>query len=1041
MNFPDRIFAVGGAGKEIVLTVLETEWIVRELLRPRPQPASLIVTIMDSAEGEQNADRQRIGDIEDRIAELESELRDPSEGRTGSIDVQYKMVTDSIQLSSSIDLLGDDAVPRITAGNGMETDDWWLDESHINENLDFAKGVVRKRGLGKAIYYKAYAEDDSISRYTDLAEKGKVAILGGLGGGTGSGIVIDLARQLKQKHRTAEITLFGILPNHTEGLEESTNAMAALSELEHLSLTEEPIFKDMVLIPIDPTNFDGKTGDRIKTEQFLQELDESVAYLLTSYYNTQGLEDPFADSPQYAPFTIGIPQVLRYRVEAINDARESVRETLNAKEEAQRVEDEIYSSVRRFIEKHYDTGNVDPGVRDLDEADLRDRLNDVKEIIDLDLFQELNYESIAIFEDIIRDSEAESNNLTEQIDIMATSLRAVDTSGEVGTFVDDIDEHLADLLEQELSLIGRKKEILVERKAIDSKRVREAIEFLLGSGDGASPAGVRLSKLEARHDDLEDQRNRVESDLSETNTELEEIRKEQSETVERQLTEWQRAASNSLEELRECDTEKIDTEVRQLQGALEEFAATLTNAQSNEEVDGVDPGEIRQHLEEIESQLNAAGIAFDEQRRDIEASIKALKHAREAHLKINQDEGMIEGLTPWESDSEQQRQEGQKDFRMQKNTLNDHGIFEVGLPTDRFTASTNFSGADVVDQVQQRRDEIEDEIIDAIRDRTEELRQTRIQSLRSSLSEQSPSIDELSEIARDGLWDDVSATDDLEEQKEDLESELEDLEREIDVYQPTIELFQDLNSRREVLEKHLSEYHDQRAQLDTDTDQSQRREDDYVYVKQIKPDDVFRTTGTDDIADSDISQSREESQRIKSNLDELARNARNQQYTGLQRRKLSQGQKRYDDLRVRVAFMSRAIDQLGSETLDFEDTFSNAFNLGRSGNRNKRFTTWKRDIGGPWDIGFSVFIDGVFLDNIRKVVQADGYFNGYSEKTEQDSDILVHHSYGLENGYYVRRSDLLNMENPEDVSFYLRDESAVIDDLLSDFSQKVTHKE
>jgi len=1039
MNFPDRIFAVGGAGKEIALTVLETEWIIEELLRPRPDPASLTVTIMDSAEGEQNADRQRIAEIEDRIAETESELRDPSAGRTGSIDVQYKMVTDSIMLSSSIDLLGDDAVPRIAAGNGMEEENWWLDESYINENLDFAKGVVRKRGLGKAIYYKAYAEDDSISRYTDLPEKGKVAILGGLGGGTGSGIIMDLARQLKEKQRTAEITLFGILPNHTEGLEESTNALAALSELEHLSLTEEPVFKDTILIPIDPTDFDGKTGDRIKTEQFLQELDESVVYLLTSYYNTQGLEDPFADSPRYAPFTIGIPQVLRYRVEAINDAREGVRETLNAKEEAQRVEDEIYSSVRRFVEKHYDTDRVDPGVRDLDEADLRDRLNDVKEIIDLDLFRELNYESIAIFEDIIDDSESESDSLTEQIDIMSTSLRAVDTSGEVGTFVDDIDEHLAELLERELSLIGRKKDILVERKAIDDKRVREAVEFLLGAGDGASPAGVRLSKLETRLEDLEEQQSRVETDLSSTVDELEEIREEQSDKVERQLTEWEREASGKLEELRECDAELIDDEVRQLQGALEEFGATLSNAETSGEIEGVDSSAVRQHLETIEAQLDAAGIPFDENRRDIEGSITALKRARTAHIKINQDESLIEGLTPWESDSEQERQEGQKDFRMQKNTLDDNGVFEVGLPTDRFTVNTNFSGREIVERVEQRRDTIENETIDAIRSRTQNLSQERVRSFRSTLSERDPSIEELREIARDALWDDVSATDDIEERKEELEAELADIERELDVYQPTIELFQDLNSRREVLEKHLSEYQEQRAQLDTDTDQTPRREDDYVYVKQIKPSDVFRTTGTDDIADSDISHSREESQRIQNNLDELARNARNQQYTGLQRRKLSHGKKRYDDLRIRVAFMSRAIDQLDSDALDFEDTFSNAFNLGRSGNRNKRYTTWKRDIGGPWDIGFSVFIDGVFLDNIRKVVQADGYFNGYTEKAAEGGDILVHHSYGLEDGYHVRRNSLLNMEDPEDVGFYLRDESNVIDDLLSEYSEQVQH--
>jgi len=128
----------------------------------------------------------------------------------------------------------------------------------VNENLDFAKGVVRKRGLGKGIYYKAYSEDDEMSSIVDLPQKGEVAIIAGLGGGTGSGILVDLAYHLKEQHPTSEITLFGVLPNHTEGIKESTNAHAVLSELEHLRLEGDSPFEDYVLVPIDPTGFDGK---------------------------------------------------------------------------------------------------------------------------------------------------------------------------------------------------------------------------------------------------------------------------------------------------------------------------------------------------------------------------------------------------------------------------------------------------------------------------------------------------------------------------------------------------------------------------------------------------------------------------------------------------------------------------------------------------------------------------------------------------------------------------------------------------------------
>lgn len=63
MKFPDRIFAVGGAGKAIAMELLESEWVLRGILEPRPDPVSLTITILDTAEGEQNNDKQRIADI------------------------------------------------------------------------------------------------------------------------------------------------------------------------------------------------------------------------------------------------------------------------------------------------------------------------------------------------------------------------------------------------------------------------------------------------------------------------------------------------------------------------------------------------------------------------------------------------------------------------------------------------------------------------------------------------------------------------------------------------------------------------------------------------------------------------------------------------------------------------------------------------------------------------------------------------------------------------------------------------------------------
>lgn len=185
MTLPDRVFTIGGAGKDIGMELLESDWLLREILRPRRDPKQLTITFLDTAEEERDDDLNRIEAIRQRRDELKAELRDTNQGRVGDIDIRYKLITENIMLNSQIDLTGEDIVPRIVAGNGIDEGNWWIDEDHIEENLNFAKGAVRKRGLGKAMYYKAYAEDDELATLIDIPSKGEVAIIGGLGGGTG----------------------------------------------------------------------------------------------------------------------------------------------------------------------------------------------------------------------------------------------------------------------------------------------------------------------------------------------------------------------------------------------------------------------------------------------------------------------------------------------------------------------------------------------------------------------------------------------------------------------------------------------------------------------------------------------------------------------------------------------------------------------------------------------------------------------------------------------------------------------------------------
>jgi hypothetical protein len=1034
MKLPDRIFAIGGAGKEIAFTLLEAEWVLRDLLQPRPNPESLKVSILDTAIGERNDDRQRIQDIRTRINEIKADLREDNKNRVGDITIEYKLVTEDIQLTGSIDLIGDDAVPRITAGNGMEESDWWLQPEYINENLDFARGVVRKRGLGKAIYYKAYAEDDQMKTFVDLPDKGKVAIFAGLGGGTGSGILFDLAEELQEQQRTAEITLFAILPNHTEGVKENTNAYAALSELEYLSLNDENLFKDRILLPIDPTGFDGKTGNTIQTGEMLEELDEAIIYLVTAYYNNPDLEDPFNSNPSYAPFTIGIPQILRYNVEAITEGREALRNILDKKEESLQAEEELYTELSRFLAKHYSEPDDESGLRDLDQTDLRERLEKTEELLNFDLFNELEYESVSMFQEIVEDAKSESEAVSDQIDIVSASIRAVDTSAQTGNFVDSIDEHLAEIIERDLQLLSQRKDLFRHRMAVDDSRIRDTLEYIMGADDGSSNPGVKIQRLEAKVEELSEKEERLADRLDETEQELTSIKDEQADKIDRNLRNVMREVEGQLEALEGIRALDVESNISRLQTQLDQYRTTITNADDIESAENADHRELTQTLSEIEDGLERVGIDFQRERQDIEGSLADLRQAREAFLKMNEEEGTFEKITPWTSSTEEEREEAHKDYRMQKNKLDDRDVLSVGT-TNQFTVDIEYTGDQILRQVDRRQQDLEKDITGEVQERLEDPDPMVMEDLQAVLED---GVDRgwFEERLRDAFAEELDGTTEIVSRREDLERDLDAATDELDSYESTVDLFQEVNNRRDVFVENLSSFYRERAEYDEDSDRTVSTEDDeYVYMKNIRPVDVFRATGDDSIDNSDLFNSREEKQRVRNNLEELAKNARNEQYTGLARRKFSKDGVRYDGLRVRAAVMSRAVDDVDPEALDFEDVYSGAFDLGASGKRvESPYTSWQYDAGAPWDIGLAVFVDGVFLDNLRKMVQADGYESGYHRRKEElGDDIVSHHSYGLDDGFRVVRDTVLNVEADDDLEFILRDENSIVNDLLDDY--------
>lgn len=1038
MNFPDRIFAIGGAGKAIAFTLLEQDWVLESIIEPTlSTPQTVTVTIIDSADGpEHDQDLERVRDARRRVQKFKDEARESGEGRPGDIEIDYKLLTGNVQLNSQIDLIGDQATERITAGNGMDEEDWWLDGSHIKENLDFATGVVRRRALGKAVYYKAYAEDSSLSSVVDLPQRGRVAVLVGLGGGTGSGVFLDLARQIQERQRTAEITLFGVLPNDSEGPKESANAYAALSELEALNVQGDPIFKDRVLLPIAPTGFDGKLGDRARVDEVLQEFDEAIVYLLAGYYNQEGTEDPFADSPAYAPFIIGVPQVLRYNVEAIEDARQSLSTILELKREALNAEERIYEELDRFVTREYGPESPTGSLSEVDRVDLEGRIESIEELLNFELFEELDYETLDLFGDMLEQAESEGEDIKDQIEILTGNLRTVDVTRSA-EFKDDIDRNLSEIIEQDLRLISKRLEMLLLRHEIEESDIRDAVENVLSAGD-TTVSGLLVQTLEATKENLEQRASNLKAEIEETNQEIESIREQNSDEINRRFDRWENEVEDAFSQLEATDGDAIERQVDSLMNELQTFAGELSSAQTQDEVDQVSDAEISRQLNQLEDEFQAVGANFSEFKSSIQQSVDALRKARQSIITINKDKSAFESLAPWETSTEQERDDANRDYRIQRTKMDDEGVFRVGADTQVFQPEVTLSGDQLVDAYRGRRSELERLVIRALEEDIEDVSDGIRRDIENALEgrvDRSAVESRVNEAFREAVGD----TDEIERRKHELEAELEQVQADLSRYDAALDLFETASPQSDTYENKTREFQEKLdEEVEAQSNTVVARNTDYNFIKEVQPVDVFKTTQGRDINKAGLLQNDVEAERVVDNIQELAENARKRRYTDLNKRKINVTGRRYEDMTVNVGFISRAVDQLSNEATDLQPTFSESFDVNTAGRQDSDYVSWKHDSGGPWDIGVSVFIDGVFLDNIESVVAPGGYKDSYEDRAgRMESGALIHHVLGLDEGHFVRRNQLLNMEDPEDVEFYLQDEVDVMNQLDDDLIGRI----
>lgn len=351
---PDTLIGLGEGGSRVVYRFMEQQWILNEVLgngrgNADQRPGTLRATTIDTATGE-TWHEDRAGAVKatvqaaiensehvagDRFLEFQGPTIIPDKLPTG---LKNKLHPAS---KSIVNLLADGRL-----------NSWWLEEGcePLNQLDDrgFDDGLNGFRAMSKALFHITQQKSANCDLVA-VPPEGEVCIVTSLGGGTGSGLAIDLATSLNDEHYNINnIHLYGILPHTGEDTVSNANAYAALSELEYAELAGESPFDTITLIPhleaVEDKNaeFEMAAVRTILARQNGKSVDRLRPRRMSATY-----------APAYAPFTIASPVTLQFDFATKEEALEVVVETLKEKSQELEAENTLYDVVEQYLKESF----------------------------------------------------------------------------------------------------------------------------------------------------------------------------------------------------------------------------------------------------------------------------------------------------------------------------------------------------------------------------------------------------------------------------------------------------------------------------------------------------------------------------------------------------------------------------------------------------------------------------------------------------------------------------------------------------------------
>lgn len=1051
-HLPDTVLGLGGAGKSLVFNMLRQQsgdgeyWFLNELMSERNRDLNRVnFFTIDSATVETKDDRPKVREIQNAIEDIEEQNRVEGINQYPNVNHKYVNIGDDI---SKVYTNRDSFIHTNDVSQRLSQTDlthWWLNKEDLRSGLDFSEGVYRRRARSKGMYYAAKQGGQKIPEL--IASTGnKVALVTALGGGTGSGMFLDLAREINADG--VEVTLFAVLPNSEEDAEKRANAHAALSELEFLQLTNQNPFTQIVLLPFEPVVEDNDP------KGYEKEFEDAFPYTFLSFYNLDSNIRHGAiecTSNSYHPFTIAAPQVIRYNTAHIKQAEKDLESFLENKDELLDREMRLYDALETFLTENNESlgesfeeinndnflsipesSKIGPRGRTI----LEQRFDDIQTLIDLEIFAQLDYESSKAFDSLVTDAADSDGTIVDSIRILEDKKGIKDPRKNVSDDVAGKDRELAEILDQEIEAIIQKARILELSERAGNENIRDHLVKAVNTPtEDNEPEGYEILRNQQetvveKKEELQEELDDYSSLITETN-----------EVFQSEINTITPTLKRKAEQLKLLDTHennlldaagRVDTELQRIE-------AQINRTEDSDEVQRIS---FDHSLSDF-GVLDQIGIEKPPANaNDIQRAIGYVTKARAEALKEdNEGTGVVKQVIKWIAGDDTEHQDTYEGYisSLEKQSPAKADQIAILPRWDRRSGDVEFviNFEDSLEkQLADRRSKLISELNTVYEDLVDNLADDDrlTENVSITLERLSPSEEEIQSIIDadqnigEAIKDRLSekTLEETHSERTEVETELKEKEKLSSLYLNAIEFYREFSELTDyaIEESNLRETLEEIGVAE-DTD---ILSDKYRYIKRKDPAEVYKALGTEDIRAGDFwnreqQQIKKEIQNnlIGTNVCESNRFLR-LQATGSNLISDDQNTRRsgYNEHSIYPVFMSRLFDENKDTSFDIREEFSD-FNLSSQAERNQYEETIMQN-GGPWDVAVTVFVGGVFLDNLREMQGGSGSLpRAYDYQKNNGSDpIRLHHSWGLggedrsdrhdsDGGIYVSRNGAMNL--------------------------------